>query len=101
MKQAQETQERLAVAQAELADTELTGTSIDGLVSVTMTGSGDVTRVVIDQAAIDEGDAESLAELTLTAIRNTTDAIKSLTSEKIKAASENLTVTLGIEREFG
>jgi nucleoid-associated protein EbfC len=94
VKQAKQTQERLAIAQAELAETEVTGKSSNGLVSVTMMGTGDVTRVVIDQAAIDAGDAESLAAMTLTAIRNTTDAIKSLTSEKITEASGDLNAVL-------
>jgi DNA-binding YbaB/EbfC family protein len=94
VKHAQQTQERLAIAQAELAETEVTGKSGNGLVSVTMTGTGEVTRVVFNQAAIDEGDAESLAAMTLMAIRNTTDAIKSLTAEKITEASGNLTASL-------
>lgn len=98
VKQAQQTQERLAIAQAELAETEVTGKSVNGLVSVTMTGSGEVISVVFGQAAIDEGDAESLAEMTLTAIRNTTDAIKSLTSEKITEASGDLTAVLAEQK---
>ncbi len=63
-KQAQEMRERLVLAQAELAEMEVTGSAGGGLVTVTMRGDGEVTRVAFDQAAVDRGDAESLAALT-------------------------------------
>ena len=37
-------QQQLAEAQAELAEAEVTGTAGGGLVTVTMTGGGEVTR---------------------------------------------------------
>lgn len=96
-KQMQGMQEQLALAKAELAETELTGTAGGGLVTVTMTGEGEVTGVVIDQAAVDEGDAESLATLTLTAIREAVEATKSLAMEKITTAAASLRAGLGAE----
>jgi nucleoid-associated protein EbfC len=87
IRQAQDVRERLILAHAELAETEVTGTAGGGLVTVTMRGNGEVTRVVFDQAAIDEGDAGSLAALTLTALRQAADAIKSLTTEKMAKVS--------------
>jgi DNA-binding YbaB/EbfC family protein len=94
---AQEIQQQLLLARAELAETELTGTAGGGLVTVTMRGDGEVTRVVFDQAAVDEGDAESLARLTLAAMRHATDAVKSLTTERMAAVSAGFQAALGSE----
>ena len=95
MQQAQEMKEQLIYAHGELAEAEVTGTAGGGLVTVTMRGDGEVTRVTFDQAAVDEGDAESLARLTLTAIRHATDAIKSLTTEKMAAVSGDIRAAMG------
>jgi len=96
-KQAQEMRQRLLLAQAELAETEVTGTSGGGLVTVTMRGDGEVTRVAFDQAAVDQGDAGSLAALTLAAIRHATDALKSLTTEKMAAVAAGIQAARGAE----
>jgi DNA-binding YbaB/EbfC family protein len=85
-----ETQQRLAVAQADLAETELTGTAGGGLVSVTMRGNGEVTQVAFDPAVFDESDAESLGALTLAAINQAADAVKSAATERLTEASAGL-----------
>ncbi|HMH93813.1 MAG TPA: YbaB/EbfC family nucleoid-associated protein [Streptosporangiaceae bacterium] len=90
VKQMQETRERLAIAHAELAETEVTRTAGGGLVTVTMGGNGEVTRVAFDPAVFDESDAESLGALTLAAIGQATDAVKSVVTEKLTAASAGL-----------
>ena len=53
MKQAQKMQQQMVDVQAELAETEVTGTSGGGLVTVTLTGTGEVTAVKIDPKAVD------------------------------------------------
>ncbi len=81
----QEMRHQLVDAQSELAGTEVTGTAGGGLVTVTMLGSGEVSSVRFDQAAVDERDAEALATLTMTALRNATDAIKDVTARRMSA----------------
>ena len=58
MQQAQKMQQQLAEAQAALAEAVVTGTAGGGLVSVTMTGGGEVTAVHIDTKAVDTDDLE-------------------------------------------
>ncbi len=70
MKQAQKMQQQLAEAQAELAEAEVTGTAGGGLVSVTISGSGEVKSVKIDPKAVDPDDVESLEDLVVAAIRD-------------------------------
>jgi DNA-binding YbaB/EbfC family protein len=93
--QVKEMGERLALVKAELAETEVTGIADGGLVTVAMRGGCEVTRVAFDQAALDQGDAESLAALTRTAIRDATEAVRSLTADKMAAVSANVQAALG------
>lgn len=70
MKQAQKMQQQLAEAQEQLANTELEGTAGGGLVTVTVSGAGEVLRVKIDPQAVDPTDVESLEDLVFAAIRH-------------------------------
>ena len=70
MKQAQQMQQQLVAAQEELARTEVTGSAGGGLVSVTMTGSGDLTAVTIAPDAVDPDDLETLQDLVVAAVRD-------------------------------
>jgi DNA-binding YbaB/EbfC family protein len=98
---AQEVVDRLVLAQTELAEIEVTGTAGGGLVTVIMRVDGEVTRVAIDQAAVDEGDAEALAALTLTAIRQAIDAAKSVATERVATITSGVEDALGLRRAGG
>jgi nucleoid-associated protein EbfC len=91
-KRAQELRERLVFAKIELAEMEVTGSADGGMVTVTMRGDGEVARVTFDQAAVDEGDAKSLAALTLTAIRRAADTLKSIIADKMAELSASIAV---------
>ena len=70
LKQAQEMQQQLVAAQDELARTEVTGSAGGGLVTVTMTGGGDVTALTIAPTAVDPDDLETLQDLVVAAVRD-------------------------------
>ncbi len=70
MKQAQKMQQQLMAAQAQLAEQEVTGTAGGGLVTVTVSGSGEVQSVKIDPKAVDPDDVESLEDLVVAALRD-------------------------------
>jgi DNA-binding YbaB/EbfC family protein len=78
MAQAQQMQQQLLAAQEELARAEVTGTSGGGLVTATITGSGELTGLVIDPTAIDPGDPEGLADLVVAAVRDANRAAAEL-----------------------
>lgn len=61
MEQAQQMQEQLLRAQEELAASTVQGSA--GGVSVTLTGTGDLTAVTISPGSFDPADADSLADL--------------------------------------
>lgn len=83
MKQAQQMQQKLAAAQAELADTEVTGAAGGGLVTVTMSALGEFRSVAIDRGAVDPDDVETLEDLVLTAVRSATEAARELADAKM------------------
>src|SRR3954470_23766484 len=78
LKQAQQMQQQLVAAQEEMARTEVTGTAGGGLVSATMTGSGDLTALTIAPAAVDPDDLETLQDLVVAAVRDAKHAADEL-----------------------
>jgi DNA-binding YbaB/EbfC family protein len=87
MKQAQKMQQQVAAAQAELAEAEVTGTAGGGLVTVTLTGLGEVKSVKIDPKAVDPDDIETLEDLLLAAIHNGAEEVRQLTDAKMGPAT--------------
>ncbi|GII24940.1 YbaB/EbfC family nucleoid-associated protein [Planosporangium mesophilum] len=83
MKQAQKMQQQMAEAQAQLAETELTGTAGGGLVTVTVTGTGEVTSIKIDPKAVDPDDVETLEDLVVAALHNAAEQARALTEQKM------------------
>jgi DNA-binding YbaB/EbfC family protein len=96
MKQAQKMQQQLAAAQAELAETELTGTAGGGLVTVTISGSGEVKSIKIDPKVVDPDDVETLEDLVLAAVHNATEAARTLTEEKMGPVTGGMGAGLGL-----
>jgi nucleoid-associated protein EbfC len=83
LKQAQKMQQQVADAQAELGAAEVTGTAGGGLVTVTMSGLGEVKAVKIDPKAVDPDDVETLEDLAVAALHNAAEAVRALTEEKM------------------
>ncbi|GIG01541.1 YbaB/EbfC family nucleoid-associated protein [Catellatospora citrea] len=90
MKQAQKMQAQLASAQAALAEAEVTGTAGGGLVTVTMTGSGEFRSISIDPKAVDPEDVETLEDLVAAAFTNAADEVRKLTEQKMGPLSAGL-----------
>jgi DNA-binding YbaB/EbfC family protein len=83
MKQAQKMQQQLEAAQAELAAAEVTGSAGGGLVTATLTGSGELTAITIAPAAVDPDDVETLQDLIVAAVRDARTAVAKLADEKM------------------
>lgn len=71
MKQAQKMQQNLEQAQEDLANKTYQATSGGGAVSVTISGSGKLTDLVIDESVLD--DAEMVADLVIAAVNQAID----------------------------
>jgi DNA-binding YbaB/EbfC family protein len=67
MKQAQEMQQKLADAQARLAELTVQGTSGGGMVTITLKGSGELAGVEMDDSLLVSGEGEVLSDLIVAA----------------------------------
>src|SRR5947199_10539081 len=84
MKQAQQMQQQLMAAQAELAETEVEGSAGGGMVSVKMTGSGELLSVTTVPKAVDPDDVETLQDLVVGAARVATHIAAVLLQEETR-----------------
>ena len=85
MKQAQKMQEEMQKAQAELEETEVTGTSGGGLVKVTMTAKKVVKGIEISPDAVDTEDMTMLEDLIVAALNDGYQKADELCNEKLGA----------------
>jgi nucleoid-associated protein EbfC len=81
LRQAQQMQQQLVAAQEELANSEVTGSAGGGLVTATMTGSGELTALTIAPAAVDPDDLETLQDLVVAAVRDAKHAVDQLAEQ--------------------
>jgi DNA-binding YbaB/EbfC family protein len=63
MKQAQAMQQKMEAMQAELEQMVLLGQAGDGLVTVTLKGTGQISRVDIDDSLMKQGEGEMVGDL--------------------------------------
>ena len=60
-------QQRMAEAQEKIAALEVQGTSGGGMVTVTLKGTGEMSRVVLDESLMAPGEGEVVADLMIAA----------------------------------
>ena len=95
LEQAQRMQQQLTAAQEQLAQEEVTGSAGGGLVTATMTGSGELTAVTISPEAVDPDDLETLQDLVVAAVRDASRAAAELTASRMGPLAGGLGGGLG------
>jgi len=98
MKQAQQMQEDMQKAQAEIANMEVTGQSGGGMVSVVMTGRHDLRRVNIDDSLMD--DKEMLEDLMAAAVNDAVRQIEQQSKGKMSGMADGLNLPPGFKLPF-
>jgi DNA-binding YbaB/EbfC family protein len=87
MKQAQQMQEKLGAAQAELEQMVLLGQAGDGMVKVTLKGTGQITRVDIDERLMVPGEGEMVGDLVAAAHADAKRQLDQRSAELMKKAA--------------
>lgn len=100
MKQAQELQARMAAAQDEIARLEVTGASGAGLVSVILSGKGDLKGIKIDPSLLKEEEAEILEDLILAAHADARVKMEEAVAEKMQSVTGGLNLPAGLKLPF-
>jgi nucleoid-associated protein EbfC len=97
MKQAQELQSKMAELQAELETMESEGTSGGGLVKVTLTGKGSLTKISIDPSLIKPDETEILEDLIVAAHNDAKQKAEKAMAEKMQAITAGLPLPPGLK----
>lgn len=100
MKQAQELQTRMATVQAELEQMEVVGRSGAGLVTVTLSGKGDMKAVVVDASLMKPDEKEILEDLIVAAHADAKVKMEQAVAEKMKAVTGSLPLPPGFNLGF-
>jgi DNA-binding YbaB/EbfC family protein len=99
MKQAQQMQENMKRAQAELANVEVEGQAGSGLVKVTMTCQHQVKRISIDDSLMSE-DKEMLEDLIVTALNDATRNAEATAQQRMGNLMSGLPLPPGMKLPF-
>ena len=83
LQQAQQMQEQMMTAQQELADTVVDGSVADGLVTVSVNGTGELVGVKIRKDSFDPSETEDLEDLIVAAYRDGKAKAETLAAEKL------------------
>ncbi|MGW0178760.1 YbaB/EbfC family nucleoid-associated protein [Nocardia sp. NPDC003345] len=83
LQQAQQMQEQVMAAQAEIAAAEVQGQAGNGLVRVTIKATGEVLALTIDPKAVDPEDVETLQDLVIGAVNDAMANAQELAAERL------------------
>lgn len=98
MQQAQRMQDDMKRAQEEIANTEVTGASGGGIVSVVMSGRHEVRRVSIDRKLL--GDDPEMMDLIAAAFNDAVNKVAALTQEKLGGLASGMNLPPGFKLPF-
>jgi nucleoid-associated protein EbfC len=99
MRQAQQMQENMQKAQAELAEIEVTGESGAGMVKVTLNGRHEAKQVLIEPKLLGE-DKDMLEDLLTAAINDAVRKIAARTQEKYSGLMSGMNLPPGMKLPF-
>jgi DNA-binding YbaB/EbfC family protein len=96
LRQAQALQRKLAKAQEELAEMEVTGSAGGGMVTAVVTGGGEFRSITINPDVVDPDDVEMLQDMVLAACNEALRKSKELESEHLGGITGNLGLPPGM-----
>lgn len=97
MKQVKDMQERMQRLQEELGAIEVEGSAGGGLVSVTLTGKGDMKRVRIDPSLMKPEEAEIVEDLIVAAMSDAKGKVEAQLQEKMAEVTGGLALPPGMK----
>ena len=100
MKQVQAMQSRMAEMQAKLEQSTVTGQSGGGMVKVTMTGKGAMTRLEIDPSLMKADEKDILEDLLIAAHSDAKAKSEAMMAEQMKDLTGGLPLPPGLKLPF-
>lgn len=99
MKKAQEMQENMQKAQAEIANTEVIGESGAGMVKVTLLGNHNVRKVEIDPSLLQD-EKELLEDLIAAAMNDAVRRVEEVNKSKMSSLTGGIDLPPGFKMPF-
>ncbi len=99
MKQAQKIQEDMQKAQGELANLVVDGQSGGGMVTVSMNGKHEVSRIKIDDSLFGE-DRDMLEDMIAAAVNDAVQKVAAATQEKMSGMTAGIPLPPGFKLPF-
>ena len=99
MKQAQQMQQNMQKAQAELATVEVEGQAGSGMVKVIMTCGHEVRRVSLDDSVLTD-DKEMLEDLIVLALNDAMKKVEATTQQRMSAFTAGMGLPPGMKLPF-
>jgi hypothetical protein len=96
LRQAQALQRKLAQAQEEIAEVEVTGSAGGGTVTAVATGTGDLVRIEIAPETVDPDDVEMLQDLVVAAVNEALRNAREVEQEKLGGLAGGLGLPPGL-----
>jgi nucleoid-associated protein EbfC len=100
LKEAQKLQSRMSEMQQKLAETEMSGQSGAGLVTVTLNGKGEMRRIKIDPSLADPTEVEILEDLIVAATNDAKGKIESHMQDEMQKLAGGLPLPPGFKMPF-
>lgn len=100
LKQAQQMQARMQEMQERLAAVEVTGTSGGGMVTVTLSGKGDVKKIKLDKSIVEPNEVEVLEDLVVAALNDAKSRVERQVAEETEKLTGGLKLPPGMKLPF-
>ena len=97
MKQAKDMQDKMATLQAEMAEETIEGTAGGGMVTVTLSGKGELSGVKIDPSLLVPDDVEILEDLLIAAHSDAKSKADQMMAEKTQGLMSGLGLPPGMK----
>lgn len=100
LKQAQQMQARMQEMQARLEASVMEGQAGAGMVKVTLSGKGELKRVVIDPSLMDKDEREVLEDLIVAAHADAKAKVEAMMAEEMQKATAGMSLPPGMKLPF-
>jgi len=100
MKQASQMQSKMAEMQAKLESMEVTGAAGAGMVTVMLTGKGDLKHVKVDPKLADPAELEMLEDLLVAAHADAKRKLEALTAAEMEKVTGGIQLPGGMKLPF-
>ena len=100
MKQASQMQAKMAEMQTKLESIEVEGAAGAGMVTVMLSGKGEMKRVKIDPKLVDPADVEMLEDLIVAAHTDAKRKLEAVTAEEMQKVTGGLQLPPGMKLPF-